>query len=112
MKKLLLIPLIFGLTACQSTYNPSVAVHTRVVKPLESMYQCPVVKKWPNPATLTDIQVAKTLVELHKNNIKCKNSIDAIKKFLDQAEKTVEGNNSTTSPAPVTEQDSKLFGIF
>lgn len=53
------------------------------------MYNCPILKTYPQVANLTDKQVATLIVQLHSNNITCKASLDAIKKFLADAGKTV-----------------------
>jgi hypothetical protein len=58
-----------------------------VVKPDEALYYCPVLKKFPAWQTLTDKQVANTVLTLYKNNINCKSSLESIKKFLDEADK-------------------------
>lgn len=60
-----------------------------VVHPDEAMYNCPVLKNFPNWKTLTDAQVAKTVVQLHKNNLTCKSSIESIRKFLNNADQTI-----------------------
>ena len=60
-----------------------------VVHPDEAMYNCPVLKEFPNWKTLTDSQVAKVVVQLHKNNLTCKSSIESIRKFLDDADQTI-----------------------
>jgi hypothetical protein len=57
-----------------------------VVHPDEAMYHCPVLRQFPDWKNLTDSQVAKLIVQLHKNNITCKSSIDSIKTFLNDAE--------------------------
>ena len=57
-----------------------------VVHPDEIMYNCPVLKQFPNWKTLTDSEVAKTIITLHKNNITCKSSIESIRKFLHDAD--------------------------
>jgi len=57
-----------------------------VVHPSEAMYYCPVLKQFPDWRNLTDSQVAKLLVQLHKNNITCKSSIDSIKNFLEESD--------------------------
>jgi hypothetical protein len=54
-----------------------------------SMYNCPIVKTYPAVATLTDSQVAKLLVQLRSNNLTCKASLEGIKRFLDDAKRTV-----------------------
>jgi hypothetical protein len=56
------------------------------------MYDCPIEKQYPNWQTLNDVQVAKTLIKLHKNNVRCKNSIDAIEAYLAKAKEQIEQN--------------------
>jgi len=92
MKKLLLLPVLIMLTACQTTGVKPDLIETKlqVITPDSAMYNCPFNKQLPNARTLTDIEVAKTLVELYKNNKTCKNSIDSIKKYLDNAKRTIE----------------------
>lgn len=85
MKKILLLTLF--LAGCQST---AVTTKLEVVTPPEQMYDCPIKKKWPNWQTLNDTEVARTVVELYKNNTRCKNSIDAIQKFLTDAKTRIE----------------------
>jgi len=60
-----------------------------VVHPDEAMYYCPVLKQFPDWKNLTDSQVAKLIIQLHKNNITCKSSIDTIKTFLNNADDTI-----------------------
>lgn len=99
MKKLLLLPLLF-LAGCQSTQPMLRTTEQVVVMPDRSLFKCPTLDKLPNPDTLTDLEVARVLVELQKNNKVCKNNIVAIEKFLVRAQKTVE--------QPV-EQSNSLF---
>ena len=73
MKKLI-IPLIIliGLAGCNDQTQVVTTYKYMVVHPTEAMYYCPVLKEFPNWKTLTDSQVAKTIVQLHKNNLTCK----------------------------------------
>lgn len=90
MKLLYVIPLALAISACQSTTETLRSTEYRVVMPDSSMFNCPVLKQFPNPATLTDVQVARTVVQLYKNNVTCKNSIVAIEEFLKKAQATIE----------------------
>lgn len=108
MKKLLIIPLVVGLASCNSAAGPTTVVKYEVVTPRKSIYDCPLYKEFPNADTLTDVQVAKTIVKLYKNNVRCKNSINAIEKFLNNAKATVEGPDPQEDAPPPT----KLFGLF
>ena len=89
MKYYVIIPFTLFLAGCNSTQLLTTTKY-QVVIPDASMFQCPIVKKFPDASKLTDVQIAKTLVELYKNNKTCKNSIDAIKKFLEQSKASIE----------------------
>ena len=85
MKKLIILSLL--LAGCQST---ATSTRLQVIIPPEQMYDCPIKTKWPNWQKLNDTDVAKTIVELYKNNVRCKNSVDAIKKYLTDAKAQIE----------------------
>lgn len=95
MKRLLIVPVVLALAACNSAGPKPTVTEYKVVTPDKAMYECPTIKKWPNPDTLTDVQVAKTVVQLHKNNVKCKNSLDGVEKFIENSKKIVEQPNQT-----------------
>ena len=86
MKKLVIIAALL-LTGCQSTVPTT---KLQVVTPPEEMYDCPIKKQWPNWQKLNDTEVAKTVVELYKNNSRCKASVDAIRKYLADAKTRIE----------------------
>lgn len=92
MRALLLLPLI-GLAACGS--DPVVVRSTQhqIVMPEESLFNCPTVDTLPPSRTLTDVQVARLLVQLYQNNTTCKNSITALREFLEKAKATAEAGN-------------------
>lgn len=85
MKKILILALL--LAGCQSTVPTT---RLQVITPPDEMYDCPIKTKWPNWRTLNDTEVARTVVELYKNNTRCKNSIDAIRKFLTDSKARIE----------------------
>ena len=87
MKKLLILSCLI-LAGCQTSYR-LVATEYRVVKAPADMYDCPVIKRFPNYETLTDQEVGTLILKLQRNNITCKSSVDSIKKFYDDAEKIV-----------------------
>lgn len=60
-----------------------------LVTPEEGMYNCEVVDTFPDTTTLTDTQVARFIVTLYQNNVQCRNSIDAIRTFLENARATI-----------------------
>lgn len=85
-----LIPILLFLSACGSEPQFITTQKQIVVLPDDQMYKCPVITIFPNPETLTDIQVAKLLIQLHTNNLECKNSLVVIKAFLEKAKMTTE----------------------
>ena len=90
MKPLLLIPFTLILAGCQSTQSELIKTKIQVIVPNQSMYECPTVKSYPNSDKLTDIQVARLIVQLYKNNQTCKNSIEAVQKFLETSKGSLE----------------------
>ena len=86
MKKLVIIAALL-MAGCQSTVPTT---KLQVVTPPDQMYDCPIKKQWPNWQKLNDTEVAKTVVELYKNNTRCKASIDAIQKYLADAKTRIE----------------------
>lgn len=108
MKRIIVLAALLTLAGCNSTPLGPTVTQYKVITPTKAMYDCPLYKEWPNPDKLTDVQVAKTLVKLYKNNVRCKNAIDAIEKYLNRAKETVEG---PVQPEP-SEERPKLFGIF
>jgi hypothetical protein len=65
----------------------------RVVDIPSELYDgCPDIRKTsiPNYKELTDDQVAKFVVNLYKNNIKCRQTIQAIHNYLNDAHKTID----------------------
>jgi hypothetical protein len=78
------------LTSCNDQTQIVSSYKYMVVHPSEAMYTCPVLKEFPKWQTLTDSQVAKTVLTLHKNNITCKSSLESIRAFLDKEEKRLQ----------------------
>ena len=89
MKKVILLLAVVLLASCNDQTQVVTTYRHMVVHPDEAMYYCPVVKEFPNWKTLTDSQVAKLVVQLHKNNLTCKSSIESIRKFLNEADQVV-----------------------
>lgn len=78
------------LTSCNDQQQVIKSYRYMVVHPAEAMYNCPVLKEFPNWKTLTDSQVAKTVLKLHQNNLTCKSSIESIRSFLNKEEKRLQ----------------------
>jgi hypothetical protein len=89
MKRLLILSVLL-LTACQHTAVSLIAPEYKVVKASDDLYKCPQVTKFPEPETLTDQQVGNLILKLQGNNIICKNSLDSLHKFYDDADKTLQ----------------------
>lgn len=82
--------LALALGACNTTEPRLIKRQLVVVTPPESMYECPIKNRFPNWETLNDVEVAETVLELYKNNVKCKSSLDSIKKYLANAKSRLE----------------------
>lgn len=85
------LAILLGLSAC-GDIGTEIVTSTKqiVVLPPDNLYQCPQVNSFPDPGKLTDLQVARLLVAQHSNLVQCKNSLNAVKKFLEDAKKTIE----------------------
>jgi len=90
MKKYLLISIML-LAGCNDQQILTTTKYM-VVHPDEAMYMCPVLKQFPDWQKLTDAQVAKTVLQLYKNNLTCKSSIESIRTFIDMEEKRLQEN--------------------
>lgn len=84
---------MIALTGCASK-PPQVITKTelQVYVPDRSMFYCQNVRRFPNPDSLTDAQVAKLLVELHSKNTECQKNMNAIYKTLDEARQKANEN--------------------
>jgi uncharacterized lipoprotein YajG len=89
MKKFIPLVIAVLLVGCNDQSQILTSYKYMVVHPDEAMYRCPVLKEFPHWKTLTDSQVAKTVVQLHKNNLTCKSSIESIRKFLNNADQAI-----------------------
>ena len=90
MKWLGVISLLL-LTACQHTQVALIAPEYKIVKAPDDLYRCPTVTKFPRDETLTDQEVGSLILKLQNNNVTCRRSLDSIKQFYDEAEKTITG---------------------
>jgi hypothetical protein len=89
MKSILLVSSLFLLTGCTQSAVTLLAPEYKVIKAPESLYNCPVEERFPRADSLTDQQVGTLLLKLQRNNITCKQSMEAIRQFYDDAEKTL-----------------------
>ena len=89
MKKILVISSLFLLTGCSQTAVTLLTPEYKIIKAPDEMYNCKVEKYFPNPDTLTEKQVGRLILKLQNNNLSCKNNMDALHKFYDDAEATI-----------------------
>lgn len=89
MKKILLVLPLFLLTGCTQTAVQLLTPEYKIIKAPEVLYNCPVKNKFPKADTLTNKQVGNLILELQQNNMTCKQSLDAVRQFYDDAEKTI-----------------------
>ena len=89
MNKFLIIPFLLLLPACATKKVELIAPEYKIIKAPDDFYKCPVVTSFPKSDTLTDQEVGQLLVKLQRYNRTCKNNIDSLKKFYDDAELTI-----------------------
>ena len=89
MKKILLASSLLFLTGCSQTAVTLLATEYKVIKAPDELYNCPVETKFPKADKLTDQQVGSLMLKLQKNNVTCKQSLDAVRQFYVDAEKTL-----------------------
>ena len=92
MRVLIASVALLGLAGCAKAPPPQIITKTelQVFVPDRSMFYCKNVRRFPNPETLTDIQVAKLLVELHSKNTECQKNMNSVYKSLNEAKKATE----------------------
>jgi hypothetical protein len=88
MKKMILLSILL-LGGCSNESVKLLSPEYKIVKIPESLYECPTIKKFPDADKLTNQQVGSLLIKVQKNNMICKNSLDGIKKYMEEAEATV-----------------------
>lgn len=88
MKRVIILSLFLG--GCASSPIKLIAPEYKVVSPPESLYNCPQLKNFGNSDHLTNEQVGQIILKLQKNNMTCKNSLDNIKSYVEQAKQTIE----------------------
>lgn len=86
MRTILITLMVAGLLIGCDT-QPQVVTTTRdvVVMPSESLFNCPVLNEWPDTTNLSDLDVARLIVQLYENNVRCDISIRSIREFLTRA---------------------------
>lgn len=90
MKYLLITVSVMLLAACDPPQPILVKPEAKVFVPDEQYFVCPTIDQFPDPATLSDGQVAALLINLDTNNRTCKESIQEIRRQLLAAKKSLE----------------------
>lgn len=90
MKYALVIIAALALTGCQ-TGQVITKTELSVVLPDRSLFVCPSVA-YPKSDTLTDVDVAKLLVNMQRANAECKRNINSIWKYLNDSKTQLESD--------------------
>ena len=93
MKTIICAGIMLMLTACGDSAPQTQFVARNKFIAIDvpaNLYYCPVIVKFPSTVNMTDIEVARLLVQLQKNNISCANSMAAIQAYLSDAKLALE----------------------
>ena len=90
MKKLTAVALTLILAGCATSPQYITKEKLTVVEPDKNLYICSLIAKYPNPETLTDVEVAKLLLNYETTNSECRRNMKAIQSFINQAKKKTE----------------------
>jgi hypothetical protein len=93
MKTIICAGIMLMLTACGDSAPQTQFVARNKFIAIDvpaNLYYCPTVVKFPSTVNMTDIEVARLLVQLQKNNISCANSMTAIQAYLSDAKLALE----------------------
>ena len=93
MKSIICAGIMLMLTACGDSAPQTQFVARNKFIAIDvpaNLYYCPVIVKFPSTVNMTDIEVARLLVQLQKNNISCANSMAAIQAYLSDAKRSLE----------------------
>lgn len=92
--KILLISTVsLFLTGCVENQQSTIAqIKPTVISVPKNYFNCPPAILWPKTATLTDIQVAYLVKDLHQKYQVCRNSLIAVEQYLERAKAEIENN--------------------
>ena len=90
MKAVVASIVALSLAGCVSAPQFITKEKLTVIEPDHSLYSCPSAGKFPNPDTLTDVQVAKLLSAYERSNAECRRNMNAIKAFIENAKARAE----------------------
>ena len=78
------------LSGCSTPAIKLIAPEYKVVSPPETLYNCPQVHQFKATGKLTNEQVGQLILKLQKNNMICKDSLNNIHKYIEEAQQTIE----------------------
>jgi len=87
---LIAILVVLSVSACENTEEFITKEKPVVIMPDREMLVCPNTVKIPDISTLTDLQVAQVISELKSNLEICKNKLQNVEIFLNDAKKRLE----------------------
>lgn len=90
MRYAVIVAAALAVAGCSPTTQVVTKTELKVFIPDSALFQCQSVRRFPNPDTLTDVDVAKLVVDLHSKNVECRKNMDAIHKTLEEAKKQTE----------------------
>jgi hypothetical protein len=89
MKRIAAVLAMLMLAGCNTPTAYLVTTKFIAIEIPPDLYQCQVTAI-PDYKTLTDRQVAKLLTALYRDNVTCKTSMDAIKKYVEDAKAAID----------------------
>lgn len=89
MKLFAFVLIILLFAACAREPVVLRSVQHIVVMPGEALFTCPA-PDLPESRTLTDVQIARLIVQLYRNNVTCNNSMTALRAFLETAQRATQ----------------------
>ena len=94
MKIFLPFIILLFLTACTTSDTPTIIRERPVAVSVPTeLYDCPTLNRLPRVSTLTEIEVARTIITLHSNNQRCAASIRSIREYVQNAERRINSSN-------------------
>jgi len=90
LRVILIILFSLVVIGCASTTQPIPVQQHTVLIPPANYFQCEVVELPRNTRTITDLDVARLITRLYRENVVCANNIKAIKEFLENSSKILQ----------------------
>ena len=75
---------------CASSPQPIPVQQHTVLIPPANYFQCEVIELPRNTRTITDLDIARLITRLYRENVVCANNMKAIKEFLENSSKILQ----------------------